>query len=476
MSRLLGGLSHRVFFAAVVCAGLSSALVMGLIYSVMIDQCLRRVALLTPQFGPLVRSFCARDSQHDGNPLGPDLEITFYDVSTQEPDSPGVPPPDPVLLRRLLAGDPLPSRMYFLSPWGGASMRRLADGGPCSLVQLRWRVGKAERRQGWIFIFGLPALSGAIAVFLTSFFAVRPITLRLRRLRRATQQVGKAAGYASAADPEADDLGQLSLLLDQAHARIATDAERARDRQKALEQHLANVAHDLRTPLASLQLTIERLSDSTQLTIERLADSTKTPSSDLVRSAIDDVVYMGALIGNLYLACRLQDGVDPLYGDPRVDLGMLVEHVTRRFAKVGRSRAIEVHGARPDAPVWTRCNAAMAEQVLANLVHNAVVHGDEGGHVAVLLEVTAGRFTLTVVDDGPGVPPVELPRLGERTFRSDAARQRDPQGGGLGLAITTEVCRRADFSLTFERQEPRGLRVTIAGDCVGLRAAVEDRA
>jgi signal transduction histidine kinase len=124
-------------------------------------------------------------------------------------------------------------------------------------------------------------------------------------------------------------------------------------------KHLADVEHDLRTPLASLQLTIERRS-----------------SRDLVRSAIDDVVYMEALLGNLYLACCLQDGVDPLYGDPRVDLGMLVEHVTLGFAKVGRARAIDVHGARPDAPVWTRCNAAMAEQVLAHLVHNAIVHGD----------------------------------------------------------------------------------------------------
>jgi signal transduction histidine kinase len=62
------------------------------------------------------------------------------------------------------------------------------------------------------------------------------------------------------------------------------------------------------------------------------------------------------------------------------------------------------------------------------------------------------------------VLPSELPRLGERTFRSDEARQREPNGSGLGLAISSEVCAHCDWSLSFAREEPRGLRVTIAGN------------
>jgi signal transduction histidine kinase len=172
---------------------------------------------------------------------------------------------------------------------------------------------------------------------------------------------------------------------------------------------------------------------------------------------------MGGLISNLYLACQLQDGADPLFGAPRVDLGALVERVTRRFKNLGRARTIEVEGMQLDRPLWVRCNPAMAEQVLANLVHNAIVHGDEGGHVAILLAATQESFMLSVLDDGPGVPPTELPRLGQRTFRSDAARRRDPQVGGLGLAIAAEVCRRAGFTLAFAPREQRGLLVTVVG-------------
>lgn len=468
MRSLLRGIPARMLFASAICAGLSAVLVTSLLLHLMVVQCMQRAAGLVPAMGPLFLQQCERERKHflSSFPSNGEIDVAIYALPTLEPLTPEMAPPDPQLLRRLQAGETSPGRMYFFSDWGGAAIRQTAERGPCSVVQLRWRKGQIERRQAWFLLFGLPMLTGALGVLIASSFAVRPLTQRLRKLRKATEQVGQATGYASAGDPGGDDLGTLSLLLDQAHARIAADAEEAVERQKALEQHLVNVAHDLRTPLASLQLTIERLSESTQLTIERLTDSTMTPDSELVRNAIDDVVYMGALIGNLYLACRLQDGADPLRGSPRVDLCTLIEHVTRRFQKLGQARAIEVHANQLDHPVWVRCNPAMAEQVVQNLVHNAVAYGDEGGHVAILLEVQSGQFTLHVVDDGPGVPPADLPRLGDRTFRSDSSRQREPQGSGLGLAITSEICRRAGFTLQFTHEEPRGLRVIVTGPCL----------
>lgn len=452
MKRFLGGLSGRVFLAAGACAGLSAALGALLLLSLMIDQCLKRVAVLSPRMDPYLLERCERDAEELSRGFGDELEVNYYDAETLRPATSSAPPPDPELVARLAAGELVPSRMYFFAPWGGATLRRSAPRGPCSLVQFRWRVSQPERNQTVGLIFGVLALSVAGAVGLASFLAVRPITLRLQRLRRATEKLGGSAGYASAADSEADDLGQLSIYLDQAHTRIAADASKAALRTQALEQHLANVAHDLRTPIASLQLALEQL-----------AGEKRTQDNELIRSLVDDVVYMDALIDNLYLACRLQDGADPLRGDARVELCALVDQVSRRFAALGRTRAIEVNGARPDSPVWARCNPAMAEQVLANLVHNAVSHGDPGGHAAIVLEATDDRFTITILDDGPGVPPAELPRIGERTFRSDEARQRDPHGGGLGLAIAGEVCRRADFTLSIAREEPRGLRVTVTG-------------
>jgi signal transduction histidine kinase len=111
-----------------------------------------------------------------------------------------------------------------------------------------------------------------------------------------------------------------------------------------------------------------------------------------------------------------------------------------------------------------RCNPTLLEQAVSNLLHNALTHGDPGGHVvAVLEEVGPERFRLTVLDDGPGLPTEELERLGERLFRSGEARRRDPRGSGLGVAIVRELCRRAGLTLTFEPNAPRGLKVVIEG-------------
>ncbi|MCY1055998.1 HAMP domain-containing sensor histidine kinase [Nannocystis sp. SCPEA4] len=458
MTRVLRGLSGRVFLAAAICAGLSVAVVAVVMTSLFIEQAVKRIGTLVPQLDVVTQAQCERDPAGFARGHGPELEFNVYDGDTLAPARPEASPLDPVLLARLQAGEAAPSRMYFLDPWGGAALRRAADHGPCAIIQMRWKVSTPDRRFSLLVIFGMLAFSVALAVGLASFFAVRPMALRLEKLRRATQQVGQAAGYASAADPTRDDLGQLSALLDQAHARIAADAARMEARHRALEQHLANIAHDLRTPLASLQLTLEQLTDVAR----------PDGDADLVRGAIGDVVYMGSLIDNLSLACRLQEGADPLHGDLRVELCALVDRVTRRFAALGRTRGIEVHGARPDAALWARCNPAMAEQALANLVHNAVAHGEPGGHVAILLEETGeSGFTLTVVDDGPGVPPADLPKIGERTFRTDEARRRDPKGGGLGLAISQEVCSRAGFILELTGEQPRGLRATITGATAG---------
>lgn len=451
--KLWRGLPRRVFLAAALCAGLGVG-ISGLVLSgLFLQQALRRISVLLPQLDAIELDRCERDPVGFGRDIGPELRIDVYDPQTLAPAAADAPPIDPVLLARLAAGEAAPTRMYFLRQWGGGGLRRAAASGPCGLIMMRWQVGGRERMTAIAAIFGFIALTIAGSVILASSFAIRPMTQRLARLRGAAQRVGIDAGYASAADAGADDIGQLSELLDGAHRRILADADAMNQRQRALETHLGAVAHDMRTPLASLQMTLEHLA----------ASALAPDAGALVRGALADVVYMGALTENLHLASRLADGADPLRGGLRSELGALVDQVARRFGMLGRLRAIEVHGARPDEPVEVLCNPAMAEQALANLVHNAVAHGEPGGHVAVLLEAADDVFTLTVVDDGPGVPPVDLPRLGERTFRSDEARRRDPKGSGLGLAITSEVCQRAGWTLVLAAEEPRGLRATITG-------------
>jgi signal transduction histidine kinase len=393
-----------------------------------------------------------------------DLRLDAYDETILASHNPDAPPLDRALHRRLSNGEASP--VELARPEGeqvAALLIRVSPGGPCSLVQATWPPRLLRRRRLFylMLIGGLAVVAAAAA--LGVFFVVQPLTRRIARLRAAAGAVGSQGEYVSASDPASDELGELSTSLDRAHQRIRADADRLLQRQRALERYLGDVAHDLKTPISSLQIALERAA-------KRPMDA---DLADLLKSSLGDVIYLDALTTNLRLACQLQEGWNPAEGEPSVDIGDTIERVVGRTRYFAKNRGIAIESARPDFPVLARCHPTAAEQAITNVVENAIVHGNSGGHIAVVLEADekSQSFSLVVADDGPGVLPAELPRLGERTFRSDEARQRDPSGRGLGLAITSEVCGRCGWKLTFERQQPRGLRVCIAGPTIAGRAA-----
>ncbi len=364
--------------------------------------------------------------------------------------------PLPELVALMGQGEEQPVTFYFplfnrKAAWGGATLLRVAESGPCSLIEYRWPLSGERYAKGW-WMFLAAAFSSSAMAALCTVVVIAPLLRRFRRLHQAAGELGGTA-YASAGDGTPDELGELSRVLDATHGRVLADAARIEAQKHALERHLADVAHDLKTPLASLQLALELASAAPSETLP-----------ELLVQGLEDTVYLTALVENLRLACQLGEGVDPLAGEPRVELGRTIERVVRRLGLLARRRELSLEAARPDEDVWVRCNPTMMEQAIVNLVHNALTHGDKEGHVVIVLEPAgAERFRLTVLDDGPGLSPAELERLGERSFRSVEARRRDPRGSGLGVAIVRELCRRVGFGLTFGANAPHGLKVVIEG-------------
>ncbi len=179
-------------------------------------------------------------------------------------------------------------------------------------------------------------------------------------------------------------------------------------------------------------------------------------------AAIRDIVYLSGLTSNLRLAAALEGGWSPRR-EPGTPLLEIVERATSRVRLLAKRRGVKLAVALPDQPVLVDADPLAAEQAISNVVENAVVHGAAGGHVSVMVVEQGPDFEIVVMDDGPGVLPTDLPKLGQRTFRADVARQRDGRGQGLGLAITSEVCRHFGWTLAFSRLEPAGLSVSLQG-------------
>ncbi|MFY0568780.1 hypothetical protein ACN28E_33845 [Archangium lansingense] len=174
--------------------------------------------------------------------------------------------PSPELLARMLQGEAQPVSFYFplfnrKSSWGGIMLIRVADAGPCSLLEYRWPISSARASNSrWLFLAAV-LITTAMAA-LSTFVVIHPLLQRLRRLHRSAGGLG-SGGFVSAVDAGPDELGELSRVLDATHERVLADAARIEAQKHALERHLADVAHDLKTPIASLQLSLRACLGST---------------------------------------------------------------------------------------------------------------------------------------------------------------------------------------------------------------------
>jgi signal transduction histidine kinase len=381
-------------------------------------------------------------------------ETYAYDTTTLLSANPNAPPLDHDLLARANA-NPEWRVATKLKPGarGGVFVVRVGEGGACGILQSSWGAVATPRESalGAVLSAGAIALTSIVFSFL---IVIRPAARRFFALSRAAACVGNEDTYVPAESKVEDDFGRLSKTLDATHERILADAQKLEAERGALEEHLANVAHDLRTPITSLHLAIE----------QALGATSNGPATEPLARALADVVYLRGLTENLRLASK--------YGRASVDstsfvfdLAAVAQRSAARLQFLSSTKEISLEIATPESKVPVRGDPIAVEQAIGNVIDNAVTHGQAGGHIAVVLRLEADDFELTVVDDGPGVRISELPKLGERTYRSDESRQRDPRGSGLGLAITAEVARRAKWKLAFAAESPHGFRVTLRGPC-----------
>lgn len=233
----------------------------------------------------------------------------------------------------------------------------------------------------------------------------------------------------------ADEIRDLAVTLNEMLDRLAD----SRRRQRAF---VADSAHELRSPLASMRTQLEvaqHLGEGGQLAADLLADVTR----------------LGALVEDLLLLARVGSDARPPSKRESVDLRALLVTTAARY--VGARVPVSVS----DGPaVHAIASAEELTRAVANLVDNAVRHARTSVVLAVRAE--GGHGVLTVVDDGPGIPVEERERVFERFARLDDARDRDAGGTGLGLAIVRELLRRSGGSISLkDNPAGRGLAAVI---------------
>lgn len=334
---------------------------------------------------------------------------------------------------------------------------RARASGPCALLAVTWP--RQNLLAGQIATGVIAFALASVAIAGLGFVAVmRPLTRRVQTLCRAAEAMGVPADYpVVASTARGDELDRIQSSMDFAHRRIVADAQKLTQRLRGLQEHLANIAHDLRTPLASLQAHIEEAMDAELL----------TEVGPPLGGALNDCVYLAGLTENLRLASQLDEGWNPARAE-FLDLGNTVTRVAQRLAHYAQRRKISLNHAVPERSIQVACDPFACEQALSNVIENAIAHLPPQGQIGIVLDCAPeNTFSLTIIDDGPGVTASDLERLTQRSFRADAARARDPRGSGLGLAITRTVCDCCGWHLQFSQSEEGGLKVAISGRIEG---------
>lgn len=293
--------------------------------------------------------------------------------------------------------------------------------------------------------FGLVVIVPPFAIF--SYFVVRRTTQRIKVLAMATNMF-RAGNYSIRVPVEGEDeVAQLqtnfnAMANDLEHAMHALQSERdtVAGLLQARRELIVAVSHELRTPVATLrgylETTLTHWNDSDQLAPSTLHHDMQIMESEVIRlqSLIEDLfVFSRAEVGKLTLRCV------------PTDISCLIQRIVEVNAPLAwRSSKIEIVADIAPALPQVRADEQRLQQVLQNLLHNALRHTPPGGIIVLTAGVVGQSIQIQVKDTGEGIAPKDLPHIWERFYRAQHAQHASHaeiparEGSGLGLALVRE--------------------------------------
>ena len=296
-------------------------------------------------------------------------------------------------------------------------------------------------RQLNLALVGAGALAGVAAMILGMILTgamLRP----LEAVTAAARRLGHGDLSARAPVTSDDEVGVLARDFNE----MAASVERTEQERRTLT---ADIAHELRNPLAVMRGQVEALQDGIfALTPENLAP------------IHDGVLLLSRLVDDLRDLALAEAGRLPMERSP-IHLEGIVARSAASFAARARAREQTLDTDVAEGLPLVSADSQRMDQVLGNLLSNAIRHAPEGGHITVRAWAEREHVCMAVIDDGAGIDPQDLPHLFERFYRTDRARARTDGGTGLGLAIARQIVEAHGGEITVSSSPGEGTTFTV---------------
>ena len=279
----------------------------------------------------------------------------------------------------------------------------------------------------------------AVGSVLVALVIFRPARSRLRSLEHAARALGEGRTDVRADERGGDEVSALAHTFNQMASELAARSSALATSDRARRQLLADVSHELMTPLTAIRGYTQTLA----MPGVAVDDDTRARYFDIV----DQETYkLEAIIGDLLELAKLEGGGVTLAAEP-VPVTELFRRVADRHAPTLQARGIELVRDVPD-DLQIVGDAHRLEQAVQNVASNAIRHTPDGGRVELRAAREGDRVRLVIRDTGAGIQSEHLPHIFDRFYKADASRTGTASGSGLGLSIVRAIVERHGGTVT----------------------------
>jgi signal transduction histidine kinase len=301
-------------------------------------------------------------------------------------------------------------------------------------------------REGAAFIMLAAILSVALSLII-----LRLLTRRLSVLEQTMSRLGVLSPGPAKATPGrrgGDEIDRLETLFRDLAARIEEQMAQLQSVDAARREMLANLSHDLRTPITTLLAHLESL----QMDDQPLSEQERR---EYVAVAMRQSKRVARLVEQLLEAAKL-DAQQITPSAESFPIGELLQDVVQKFSLAARERGVALVSEVAPANTRVYADIALLERVFDNLIDNALRHTPHGGRVVVSATMNAERVRLAVADSGSGMTPEEAARVFDRFYRGDLGRSTTAGQAGLGLAIVKSILALHDATISVDTRPGEG--------------------
>jgi two-component system phosphate regulon sensor histidine kinase PhoR len=275
--------------------------------------------------------------------------------------------------------------------------------------------------------------------------------IRSRHPQRESIQLSRGANEGREMEVSAVPLGENSAQMEGAVV-LFRDVTHVRQVEEMRRDFVANVSHELRTPLSIFRGYLETL-----------LDDPHQPPGELLR--ILEIMErhsdrLNALVEDVLSLARLESPGAEL-DLAEVDLPELLHSIMRDWEKRFAAKQLKSHLNFPGNLPLLQADESRLQEVIYNLLDNAVKYSQPGGTVFLRAEIDGERVRISVADQGVGIPEADLPRIFERFYRADKARSRELGGTGLGLSIVKHIVQLHGGTVEAESEPGKGTTISV---------------